>query len=103
MTLTLSPDAKPYATLTLTDVDTLHRHAHRVVLYGTLMANVLEGQYESGHADFTEELLELVGEMIADAEAVKTVLKQCDRVERGAGDAEDARRDRHTRPAGLTP
>ena len=73
----------PACVLTLEQVDDLHDHAHRILLYGNLVANGLDSY--AAEDQTLEALHELVVEMIMHAQAAETVLEQGDRVDEKGG------------------
>jgi hypothetical protein len=79
MPAALSTPSSPHTAYSLTQIDTLHEHAHRVVLYGHLLWTSLQ-DYEPEKDVFMEAVIELVDAMMTEAQAVETVLEQGDRV-----------------------
>ena len=59
--------------LSLDQVDAVNWAAHRIVLYGHLVANILDDQWKEG-ALINEGLQELVTSMIDDADTIKTIM-----------------------------
>ena len=74
-TIALPVDNSQHCLLTLEHVDALNRHAHRIVLYGHLIANVLESDWERPEKNtLLEGVAEVVETMIADAEAIEALM-----------------------------
>ncbi len=78
------PGDTPHCQLSLRQVDTLIAHAHRIVLYGNLLAGGIEEDFEPAKNLYAEALLELVGDVLADAAAIKVIVSQSHDVARAA-------------------
>ena len=60
--------------VSLDRVDDLQAAAHRIVLFGTLLANALEDQWKGDGDTITEGFAELTTDMIKDATAIKALI-----------------------------